>query len=156
MALLEWNADLHTGVQDIDEQHAVLVELLNAVHEAVRERRDALAGLRALDELIAYTRSHFAIEERLMGEVGYPEHAEHRIYHEALLDQIGALRQRLDTGEATISAELLDFLCVWLTRHIGESDRRFGDWYATHGRRPAWMHEVQHAMVARRWWQFSK
>jgi hemerythrin len=152
--LFEWSDDYSVGVSDIDEQHLELVGLLNQLNNAIRERRGSAAVRKTLDELVDYTRTHFAVEERMMTEAGYPEHAEHKVHHEALIDQIRALQQKLDSGEAAVTFELLHFLRVWLIRHIAESDKRFGAWYLENATRPAWMAEVQEKMVKRRWWQF--
>lgn len=152
--LFQWNDEFSVGVDDIDEQHVELVGLLNQLHAAVRERRGSDAVRSTLDELVDYTRTHFAVEERMMRESGYPDYAEHHVYHEALIDQVRALQQKLDSGEASITFELLHFLRVWLMRHICESDKRFGQWYQEHGTRADWMPAMQQAMKQRRWWQF--
>ncbi|NMG64407.1 bacteriohemerythrin [Azoarcus indigens] len=152
--LFEWSDAYHVGIGDIDEQHEELVALLNRLNAAIHERQGSKAVRRTLDELVNYTREHFAIEERLMRESGYPEYEEHRSYHEALIDQIHALQAKLDKGETSITFELLHFLRVWLIRHICDVDQRFGGWYVENGSRPAWMEEAQRAMRQRRWWQF--
>lgn len=154
--LFEWSDEFSVGVDDIDEQHMELVALLNQLDGAIRDRQGSSAVRRTLDELVAYTQTHFAVEERLMRESAYPDYEEHRLYHEALIDQVRGLQHKLDTGEATITFELLHFLKVWLMRHICETDKRFGAYYADKGVRPAWMAEVQQAMTQRRWWQFWK
>ncbi len=152
--LFEWKDEFQVGVRDIDEQHVELVALLNALHEAVREKRGSAAVRSTLDELVDYTRSHFAVEERMMREACYPDYAEHRIYHEALIDQVHALQHKLDSGETSITFELLHFLRVWLMRHICESDKRFGVWYQENASTPGWMAEARAAQRQRRWWQF--
>ncbi|THF65734.1 bacteriohemerythrin [Pseudothauera nasutitermitis] len=131
--LFRWSREFNVGIAPIDEQHVELVGLLNRLHAAVREQRGVEAVRDALDELVACTLNHFADEERLMSQARYPAYAEHRIHHEALTAQVRALQRRLESGETTISFELLDFLRVWLMRHIGESDRRFGEWYHREG-----------------------
>ncbi|THF64194.1 bacteriohemerythrin [Pseudothauera rhizosphaerae] len=153
--LFQWSDEFSVGVDEIDDQHVELVDLLNQLHAAVREHRGSAAVRGTLDELVDYTRTHFAAEEHMMRDSGYPDYAEHRVHHEALIDQVRALQQKLDSGEASITFELLHFLRVWLMRHIGESDKRFGAWYLEHGSQPEWVPEMRHAMTAhRRWWQF--
>lgn len=154
--LFEWSDEYNVGVSDIDEQHIELVALINQLHRAIRERKASRQVRRTLDELVEYTRTHFAIEERLMRESDYPEYEDHRSYHEALIDQIRALQEKLDSGKASITFELLHFLRIWLVRHICEVDKHFGAYFAAHGSRPDWMEEAHAAMTSRRWWQFWK
>lgn len=152
--LFQWSDEFSVGVNDIDEQHVELVRLLNQLHAAVRERRGSAAVSGTLDELVEYTRTHFSAEEGMMRESNYPDYAEHRVHHEALIDQVRALQQKLASGEASITFELLHFLRVWLMRHICESDKRFGEWYLERGERAEWVEPVQEPVKQRRWWQF--
>lgn len=154
--LFEWRDDYNVGVSDIDEQHLELVSLINRLHRAIRDHKASSQVRRTLDELVEYTRTHFAIEERLMRESNYPDYENHRGYHEALIDQIRTLQEKLDSGEASITFELLHFLRVWLIRHILEVDKHFGAYFIEHGTRPEWMVEAHAAMTNRRWWQFWK
>ncbi|QDF96244.1 hemerythrin [Azoarcus sp. DD4] len=154
--LFEWDDDYNVGVSDIDEQHLELVALINQLHRAIRDHKASKQVRNTLDELIEYTRTHFAIEERLMRESNYPEYETHRGYHEALIDQIHVLREKLDSGEASITFELLHFLRMWLIRHILDVDKHFGAYFIANGTRPEWMVEAHAAMTNRRWWQFWK
>ena len=36
--LIEWNDELSVGIQEIDEQHKVLVGLVNEMHDAIHAR----------------------------------------------------------------------------------------------------------------------
>lgn len=154
--LFEWADEYNVGVSDIDEQHMELVALINQLHDAIRSRKASRQVRSTLDELVEYTRTHFAIEERLMRESNYPDYESHRSYHEALIDQIRALQAKLDGGEASITFELLHFLRNWLIRHIFEVDKQFGAYFIENGTRPEWMVDAHAAMTNRRWWQFWK
>lgn len=154
--IFEWNDEYNVGVADIDEQHLELVGLINELHAAIRDRKASKVVRKILDELIDYTSTHFSIEERLMRESGYPDYEAHRSYHEALIDQVRTLQGKLDSGEASVTFELLHFLRVWLIRHICEADKEFGAYFIANGTRPEWMVEAHRAMTTRRWWQFWK
>lgn len=36
---VEWSTELSVGIEEIDAQHQVLVDLLNQVHEAIQQRQ---------------------------------------------------------------------------------------------------------------------
>lgn len=148
-----WADDFSVGIQEIDEQHKVLVGLLNELHAAIVGHRGSAECRRILDRLVEYTRVHFAVEESLMRILGYPDYENHKHEHEKLAVQVADLLQKLDTGKAAISFELLHFLKVWLTKHICESDKRYGSHFIACGieaRRPT----KEAATGKRRFWKF--
>ena len=38
---VEWSNELSVGIEEIDAQHKVLVDLLNEIHEAIQQGRTA-------------------------------------------------------------------------------------------------------------------
>ena len=136
--LVEWSDELSVGIQEIDEQHKMLVDLLNQLHEAIHKRHGSEATRKILDELADYTRIHFAVEESLMRVLEYPDYEAHKHEHENLIQQMVDLKQKLDTGTHSISFELLHFLKVWLTKHILESDREYSPHFLSKGVNASW------------------
>lgn len=125
--LIEWSDDLSIGIPEIDEQHKVLVELLNNLHSAIVHRKAKDEIGETLDHLIEYTRVHFATEESVMNLFKYPEFEEHRKEHQKLIDEVADLKQRYDAGTQNLTMELLHFLKTWLQNHIIYSDKKAGD-----------------------------
>ncbi|WP_139370463.1 bacteriohemerythrin, partial [Xanthomonas axonopodis] len=80
MALLVWQDDLNTGIEVIDHQHRRIVDMINQLHVAQTSLQQ-LAVAEVIDELIDYTLSHFAFEEELMQEAGYPFSQAHQRVH---------------------------------------------------------------------------
>lgn len=136
--LFAWSDSLSVGIQEIDEQHKVLVGLLNELQTAIVEHHGSAACRSILDRLAEYTRVHFAVEESLMRIFGYPDYEPHKHEHEMLVQQIVGLQEKLDAGKAAISFELLHFLKVWLTDHIRKSDRQYGPYFLSRGIEPVW------------------
>lgn len=136
--LVEWSEELSVGIQEIDEQHKMLVDLLNQLHEAIHKRHGSEATRKILDELADYTRIHFAVEESLMRVLEYPDYEAHKREHEDLIQQMVDLKQKLDTGTHSISFELLHFLKVWLTKHILESDKEYSPYFLSKGVKASW------------------
>lgn len=145
-SLLTWSDDLSVGIQEIDEQHKELVVLLNRLHDAVAAHHGATVCSEILNELAEYTRVLFIAEESLMRILHYPEFEQHKAEHEALVAQVVALQQKLASGQATITFELLHFLKLWLTKHIAGSDRRYALYFLEKGMSPDWAHHVEQTM----------
>lgn len=153
--LFAWNDQKYgTGVQAIDEQHKDLVELLNKLHRAVKEKRGMQVTVEILDGLIQYTAKHFAFEEELMKKTGYPGQHEHLDAHSKLVNQVLELRKKLDLNKVTITFEVLQFLSDWLNKHICGSDREFGEWFSGKGYSiDPKAHEAVR-ILKKPWWKF--
>ena len=132
---IEWSSELSVGIEEIDTQHQVLVDLLNQIHEAIQHRHGTEATQGVIEKLGEYTRIHFAVEESLMRILHYPDYERHKSEHDNLIEQLIDLRGRLAAGKA-VSFELAHFLKVWLTRHIMESDKRYAPYFLEQGIKP--------------------
>lgn len=122
---VEWSNELSVGIEEIDSQHKVLVDLLNEVHEAIQQGRTAEVTKGIIDRLDEYTRVHFAVEESLLRILHYPDYGRHKEEHDKLVVQLGDLRAKLDKGKGAIGFELAMFLKNWLTKHIMEVDKHY-------------------------------
>jgi hemerythrin len=125
MALLTWKDSFSVGNDDIDRQHKRLFETANQLHDSMlRGEGNAVLGS-LLQNLVSYTRSHFAYEERLMEEVRYPHLQAHRADHEALTRQVMQIRDEYRGGRVALTLKVMTFLKEWLQGHILESDKRY-------------------------------
>ena len=152
--LVEWNDELSVGLEEIDSQHKMLVQLLNSLHEAIVTGKDDKQIARTLHELRQYTVIHFAVEESLMRIFDYPDYENHRHHHQELTKQVVDLQRKLKTGEEKLSMEVLHFLRHWLTYHIQGDDKKYAPFLlskglkASHSKRSwagrMWDHLVHH------------
>lgn len=132
-AAVTWSDELSVGIQEIDEQHKVLVSILNEMHDAVRHNHGPEASLAILDRLIEYTKIHFAVEESLFRIFDYPGYEDHHAEHAALLKEAQIMRAKVVSGESKVSFKLLHFLRMWLTEHIMGSDMDYADYLLKKG-----------------------
>ena len=133
---IEWSNELSVGIEEIDAQHKVLVDLLNQIHEAIQQRRGAEVTNQILERLGEYTRIHFAVEESLMRIMHYPEYERHKVEHDKLIAQLNSFRTKLVSGKTSISFDLAHFLKLWLTKHIMETDKYYVPYFLGQGVRP--------------------
>jgi hemerythrin len=137
--LVEWNDDLSVGIQEIDEQHKILVNLLNRLYHAVVTRNDSKEVIESiLNELAQYTYVHFAVEESLMRIFNFTEYDTHKQHHAELAAQVFDLNRKVRSGEAVVSMELLNFLRSWLMNHIIKEDKRYTPHFLKHGLKAEW------------------
>lgn len=124
-ALFRWSDAFRVGVEEIDRQHRKLIDLVNELHREMSQRRGSEALGRIVQGLVNYIETHFAYEEKLMTEHGYPEAQAHRAAHQKLAEQVREFQRRLEAGDTNMLTALLTFLSEWLTKHIQGADRAF-------------------------------
>lgn len=121
MGKMVWTNDLDTGIDVIDKQHRRIVDYINQLHDARTSghRQEDIA--RVIDELVDYTLSHFAFEESMQEEAGYPFFKAHKKVHDLFTRRVGEYQERFRLGE-DISEELNNLLVTWLFNHIKRDD----------------------------------
>lgn len=136
---VEWTNDLSVGIEEIDEQHKILVNLINRlfdetiVHQAAPNVIDEI-----LHELVEYTVIHFAVEESLFRIFHYPGTESHTKHHDDLKAQVLEIQKKVKQGEAFVNTELLLFLKKWLEHHILHEDKLYGPFFLAQGVKSTW------------------
>lgn len=121
----KWSASYSVNIEAIDSQHQELVNILNRLFVAVSRREGDKVLAEILDALTSYTRTHFALEERLMRQAGYKDVDQHIAEHNKLIDQLEKLCKKHLFEEKTIYFEMLSFLKNWLKEHIQGVDMKY-------------------------------
>jgi hemerythrin len=125
MAHLQWSSSLDTGIDVIDEQHKRIVQYINELYDA-QVTLDKKAIGNVIEELVDYTISHFAFEESLMEQSGYPFVDPHKKVHELFIRKVTKFVERFQAGEE-VSEELINMLQRWLINHIKNEDGDYAD-----------------------------
>ena len=123
--LINWSRSYSVGVSQMDSEHQRLIDIINNLYVAMRAGRSKDAIGNILDELVDYTKTHFAHEERLMQETGYNGYDEQKRLHEALVAQVLEIQGKFRSGTA-LGQEVMTFLKSWLVNHIQGIDKRYG------------------------------
>lgn len=123
MMLVEWDDTLFLGIQQIDEDHEKLVEILNRCYRAMllNDHRHEFEAIVA--ELRDYTQYHFQTEQILMEGLAYPDAPSHAAAHLKFAQAINNFQERFQAGESFVALDLLVFLKEWLVNHIQRTDR---------------------------------
>jgi hemerythrin len=101
------------------------VDIINQLNDAIEAGRSKEVMGAIFDELVAYTETHFSIEEKLMASHNYEEIEEHRKAHWAFTEQIKMDRDNFKVGAWKYEERLKDFLRGWLVNHIAASDQGY-------------------------------
>lgn len=129
--VVTWQPGFATGVAIIDDQHRVLINMLNDAAVKLTDQSTPAEIGRLVQGLISYADYHFKTEERLISEQGYasdrPLDADaHLEQHRRFVEQVVAVRDRLEQGERITRQELVSFLSAWLSNHILHTDKTLG------------------------------
>ena len=140
--LIEWSGALSVGDPELDRQHQKLIGIINSFHEAMASRKSQTVIGDLLDKLNTYALEHFRYEEERMRAGGYPQLAEHRETHAAMLGTVKEMQGRFKQG-ALSQLEFMKLLKNWLTQHIQKSDKQYTPYlrtsgtHATHSKSPS-------------------
>jgi len=123
--IFPWNPHLETGIELIDEQHRVLVNLLNRLAQQHVQGASESEIHTILGELANYADYHFTTEEgiwhsALAGDSWLHEHIQsHQRFFAHIVE--------LQSGERAFQAvldDLFSYLTQWLAYHILDNDKR--------------------------------
>lgn len=126
-SFMPWTDELAVGDEDIDNDHMILIALINNAARRIDAGEIPHAIGESIDQLIAYTVMHFEQEELVMQQANYPEFPMHKAQHDDLRNRVADLRRRFDAGEASVCDDLLKLFRVWLFEHIQQFDKRIGN-----------------------------
>ena len=135
MDKIEWNNSLSVGVDQIDEQHKMLIQKIADLAEAVNKTQGADKILSTLGFMMEYTDFHFAAEEKVMKEHDYPGMDYHLRQHAQFIQMVKNLEEDFEEEGVTraLSTSINTYLVNWLVNHIQKVDVEFGEFLKSKG-----------------------
>lgn len=122
---LVWRDSYRCGHPLMDAQHQTLFALANELLVAVIDGLTKETIHSVIRRLLAHTVQHFADEEALQSESGFPGWESHQRLHEELVQKARELERDFLAGELGV-ARLFEFLAYELVaRHMLIADREF-------------------------------
>ena len=139
MSIVEWTDSYSVDIQEIDEQHKCLVEIMNELYTALanKSNRDLVGDV--LDKLVDYTKVHFAVEETLMRVFHYEDYEAHKAIHDNIVARVLEYQGKFRAGNDKVGMELLMFLKDWLFDHINKVDKAYTKTFHKAGVKKSWL-----------------
>lgn len=128
MDLTQWDQRFATGYALVDQQHQHLFAMVGELQRAIVSKHGTQRVLPTLLQLASYVGEHFATEEQMMQERGYPNLDRHRGCHMDLTARTSAIIADFRHGQHELSAALSDFLSDWIRQHIFQEDMEMIQW----------------------------
>lgn len=132
---LVWNEGHHgVGIALIDEQHRQIIDMVNQIANAVAGGAGSETVKEMLEDMLLFACDHFAVEERLMAEHGYPHMESHIQEHLRMYQQLSNLVKTVLNATGRDKAVLVSaYLSDWAERHILQADRELGGFLIAKG-----------------------
>lgn len=131
--LIEWGPKYHIGIKEIDDQHKVLVDIINRLYASFGLNNNKKEIKKNLKELVDYTVFHFGNEENYFRKFGYKDTPAHLEQHRKFVDKIKKFADEFEDGDSTVSLDIINFLKDWLINHILKIDTRYVQFFKDHG-----------------------
>ncbi len=126
MSVIKWRDAYNTGVEQFDREHHKIVELIDQMYFAIRDKSGRGVIEKACSDVLAYTEYHFANEEQAMKTANFPELEEHIAEHTRLKQDALEIQSHIDNNFAVGTQEFYRFLRDWLVNHIQDCDHKYG------------------------------
>lgn len=120
-------------VKQYNDDHEVIFAYISDIQKLVKKNSPMPPMLNKMKELSAFTREHFAREEKEFVATGYSEYEPHKAIHNKLLNQVEDTISDLSNGKDVDLIEVLKFLSDWLFKHIQTVDQRYSDFLNSKG-----------------------
>lgn len=123
---LVWKDEYSVGIEEMDNDHKKLLNLINQLQTAVHYYTGKEFEEKALDELVDYTKTHFKKEEKLMEDNSYADLDAHKQQHKEFIDKVSTFLEQYKQNSDITIIDTLEFLKVWLIKHINGTDKEYG------------------------------
>ena len=125
-----WDENFNTGNPMIDAQHKKIFELVSNLAMACEDGNETDILEELLAFLVNYSIRHFADEEALMLENGFPDYLhskhEHNVFKEKAAGLVHRFRESGSSSE--LSRDVEEIILKWLVNHIGNENKRMSQY----------------------------
>jgi hemerythrin-like metal-binding domain len=128
---VKWDKKFELGIPRIDKQHQHLVSLCNNLHDVLMHPQDGgkeawrKAISEALRKAVAYTKSHFGDEEKLMQICHFSGYEAHKQRHQEFVLTLTKVLNDFDDMSLTIGFDFADYLRDWILTHVACEDKLY-------------------------------
>ena len=134
MSLITWSDKYSVGIKTIDDQHKKLVDLINGLNDVMKEGKGKEVVDVVINDLVDYTKFHFATEEGFMRRTGYPESAEHIKENSDFTAKVLEYKKEFEEKKSlSLIIGISGFLWDWLSKHILVIDKKYSAFFIEKG-----------------------
>ena len=127
-----WKDSYSVGIASIDQDHKKLLGMINQLQTAAHYHTDDDMIEQTLNDLVDYTKYHFAREEDMMREHNYPDFDAHKQQHEEMVKQVVKFIDEYRVDKTRTIDNVTMYLKTWLINHINGSDQQYAPFLQQH------------------------
>ncbi len=131
--IIEWEEKHSVGVKLIDDQHKVLIDIVNTLIRILA----TTPTKEKIDEIISrlqdYKEFHFTTEEGYFKEFNYENTEEHIVKHKEFDTTIKRIISDSKGDSIVLAFSLVDYLEDWLISHFMTEDQKYVACFHEHG-----------------------
>ncbi|MCL2440407.1 MAG: bacteriohemerythrin [Treponema sp.] len=129
--LITWSEKFSSGIKLIDDQHKELVALVNEMfnHVTGNDLQEHNYFNRVINDAVAYVKTHFATEEKLMIATKFEGYAEHKKEHETFILAVVENIKDYEAGKRLTLSTFTRFLKDWVLSHIALMDKKYFEYF---------------------------
>jgi hemerythrin len=126
-SIVEWNDRYAVGIQQIDDQHRVLLRLINNLYrDCSREEPESKKCFdMAIYGLINYIKYHFSGEEHILEQIKYPDYAAHKRQHDEFIRDILERVENSEQRRTGSPKNCVRYIRDWMLTHITLIDKKY-------------------------------
>ena len=126
MSRLVWSDDLDLGVDEMNIQHKILIQIMTDIGDASDKKAGRQTIINHLQRLEEGTIDHFQKEEAYMEKISFPDVSRHALIHKSLIKDLKThISNFKNSQDEQIPEIFFNFLKMWLTAHIKGIDMKY-------------------------------
>ena len=94
MAILKWDEKYSVNISLIDEQHKVLLKMINDFYDSIQSKSNNELIGELIRKMNDYVKFHFSTEEKMFQDYNYVEYYNHKKEHDEFIDKVTDLDRR--------------------------------------------------------------
>jgi hemerythrin len=100
--------------------------------------------MKAVHGMVDYVKYHFAAEEQILGNIKYPDLAEHKREHEGFVKKVFEEVKSFEQGKKFIPNVFVRYLKDWILTHIAVQDKKYAE-YIINLKKRGVLHTASHS-----------
>ena len=122
---LQWEDSYSVGVNEIDKQHRVIIEVINELITEISAKPSEENIVGIIHKLLNYKDYHFKTEEKYFDMYNFEGADEHKKEHIKFGEKIAEMEKEYKEDVIKLAFELVDFLEDWLINHLINKDQEY-------------------------------
>ncbi|MDR0457280.1 MAG: bacteriohemerythrin [Treponema sp.] len=129
--LVTWSNTFSVGIKLIDDQHKILLNIVNDMfnHVVGDEEAERVYFREIIQKAVNYVKIHFSTEEKIILNTRFSGYAEHKKEHEAFILAIVDKVRDFEAGKRLTLTEFTRFLREWILTHIAIMDKQYFNYF---------------------------